>query len=223
MPGRMESVENLSRQQYRVRGAVDGFPPFPPLLGNRYAIPTVPQPRRRRYLSYEQETQGDTSIELPRGTFLLGAKGDILIGLQHYASDKASAMEVLDTFFRSVGMRSLAGLRDWTGGNDRVWTTSNSSLSALLLNCQSDEARGSTVNDALGLGKTVGEGPEGKPLMISVYYPREFTAVNQDFHFGPGTATVYTRSAPNSTSFHAEPCTSPLLVVARAGSTAHSR
>ncbi len=45
----------------------------------------------------------------------------------------------------------------------------------------------------------------------------------QDFHFGPGTATVYTRSAPNSTSFHAEPCTSPLLVVARAGSTAHSR
>ena len=47
--------------------------------------------------------------------------------------------------------------------------------------------------------------------------------LNQDFHFGPGTATVYTRSAPNSTSFHAEPCTSPLLVVARAGSTAHSR
>ncbi len=47
--------------------------------------------------------------------------------------------------------------------------------------------------------------------------------INQDFHFGPGTATVYTRSAPNSTSFHAEPCTSPLLVVARAGSTAHSR
>ena len=48
-------------------------------------------------------------------------------------------------------------------------------------------------------------------------------ALIQDFHFGPGTATVYTRSAPNSTSFHAEPCTSPLLVVARAGSTAHSR
>ena len=47
--------------------------------------------------------------------------------------------------------------------------------------------------------------------------------LSQDFHFGPGTATVYTRSAPNSTSFHAEPCTSPLLVVARAGSTAHSR
>ena len=49
------------------------------------------------------------------------------------------------------------------------------------------------------------------------------TDLSQDFHFGPGTATVYTRSAPNSTSFHAEPCTSPLLVVARAGSTAHSR
>ena len=51
----------------------------------------------------------------------------------------------------------------------------------------------------------------------------ESVGLNQDFHFGPGTATVYTRSAPNSTSFHAEPCTSPLLVVARAGSTAHSR
>ena len=81
MPGRMESVENLSRQQYRVRGAVDGFPPFPPPLGNRYAIPTVPQPRRRRYLSYEQETQGDTSIELPRGTFLLGVDNLIFVYL----------------------------------------------------------------------------------------------------------------------------------------------
>ena len=52
---------------------------------------------------------------------------------------------------------------------------------------------------------------------------KEVMRFNQDFHFGPGTATVYTRSAPNGTSFHAEPCTSPLLVVARAGSSAHSR
>ena len=27
------------------------------------------------------------------------------------------------------------------------------------------------------------------------------------FHFGPGTVTVYTRAAPNTTSFRAEPCT----------------
>ena len=63
MPGRMESVENLSRQQYRVRGAVDGFPPFPPPLGNRYAIPTVPQPRRRRF------------SPITKGTLLLGYPG----------------------------------------------------------------------------------------------------------------------------------------------------
>ena len=61
------------------------------------------------------------------------------------------------------------------------------------------------------------------PAAIENFLLTVFLAFNQDFHFGPGTATVYTRSAPNSTSFHAEPCTSPLLVVARAGSTAHSR
>ena len=31
--------------------------------------------------------------------------------------------------------------------------------------------------------------------------------LNQDFHFGPGTVKVYTRAAPNTTSFRAEPCT----------------
>ena len=29
---------------------------------------------------------------------------------------------------------------------------------------------------------------------------RDDTALNQDFHFGPGTVTVYTRAAPNTTS-----------------------
>ena len=47
----------------RVRGAVDGFPPLPPPLGNRYAIPTVPQPRRRRF------------SPLTKGTLLLGYPG----------------------------------------------------------------------------------------------------------------------------------------------------
>ena len=31
-----------------------------------------------------------------------------------------------------------------------------------------------------------------------------YKALNQDFHFDPGTATVYTRAAPNTTSFRAE-------------------
>ena len=45
----------------------------------------------------------------------------------------------------------------------------------------------------------------------------------QDFHFGPGTATVYTRVAPNTTSFRAEPCTSPPPIGARARPSAHRR
>ena len=47
--------------------------------------------------------------------------------------------------------------------------------------------------------------------------------LNQDFHFGPGTATVYTRVAPNTTSFRAEPCTSPPPIGARARPSAHRR
>ncbi len=47
--------------------------------------------------------------------------------------------------------------------------------------------------------------------------------VNQDFHFGPGTVAVYTRAAPKTTSFRAEPCTSPPPVGARARPSAHRR
>jgi len=46
---------------------------------------------------------------------------------------------------------------------------------------------------------------------------------NQDFHFGPGTATVYTRAVPNTTSFRAEPRTSPPPVGSRARPSAHRR
>ncbi len=42
--------------------------------------------------------------------------------------------------------------------------------------------------------------------------------LNQDFHFGPGTATVYTRAASNTASFRAEPCTSLPPVAASASS-----
>ncbi len=47
--------------------------------------------------------------------------------------------------------------------------------------------------------------------------------INQDFHFGPGTVTGYTPAAPNTTSFRAEPCTSPPPVGARARPSAHRR
>ena len=45
----------------------------------------------------------------------------------------------------------------------------------------------------------------------------------QDFHFGPGTVTGHTPAAPNTTSFRAEPCTSPPPVGARARPSAHRR
>ena len=45
---------------------------------------------------------------------------------------------------------------------------------------------------------------------------------DQDFHFGPGTVTGYTPAA-NTTSFRAEPCTSPPPVGARARPSAHRR
>ena len=45
----------------------------------------------------------------------------------------------------------------------------------------------------------------------------------QDFHFGPGTVTVYTRAAPNTTSFRAEPCTSPPAAGPKARPSAHRR
>ena len=72
MPGRMESVENL------VEAAVPGS-----RSGGWFStLPTAPWKSlcdshsstapTTTILSYEQETQGDTSIELPRGTFLLG-------------------------------------------------------------------------------------------------------------------------------------------------------
>ena len=47
--------------------------------------------------------------------------------------------------------------------------------------------------------------------------------LSQDFHFGPGTVAVYTRAAPKTTSFRAEPCTSPPPVGARARPSAHRR
>ena len=47
--------------------------------------------------------------------------------------------------------------------------------------------------------------------------------IHQDFHFGPGTVTVYTRAAPNTTSFRAEPCTLPPAAGPKARPSAHRR
>ena len=53
-----------------------------------------------------------------------------------------------------------------------------------------------------------------------VFAPKRY---NQDFRFGPGTATVYIGAGPNATSFRAEPCTSAPPVGARARPSAHRR
>ena len=50
-----------------------------------------------------------------------------------------------------------------------------------------------------------------------------FNPLNQDFHFDPGTETVYIRAAPNTTSFRAEPCTSPPAAGPKARPSAHRR
>ena len=63
---------------------------------------------------------------------------------------------------------------------------------------------------------TTGTAGSLRPLVVG-------RSSSQDFHFGPGTATVYTRAAPNITSFRAEPCTSPPPVGARARPSAHRR
>ncbi len=61
------------------------------------------------------------------------------------------------------------------------------------------------------------------PAAIENFLLTVFLAFNQDFHFGPGTVTGYTPAAPNTTSFRAEPCTSPPPVGARARPSAHRR
>ena len=50
-------------------------------------------------------------------------------------------------------------------------------------------------------------GPQAVTLAPNGAYVLDAIALNQDFHFGPGTVKVYTRAAPNTTSFRAEPCT----------------
>ena len=62
-------------------------------------------------------------------------------------------------------------------------------------------------------------------LLLDLSMPQHdgIAALNQDFHFGPGTVAVYTRAAPKTTSFRAEPCTSPPPVGARARPSAHRR
>ena len=50
-----------------------------------------------------------------------------------------------------------------------------------------------------------------------------YRALNQDFHFGPGTTAVYTRAAPHTKSFRAAPCTSPPPVGPKARPSAHRR
>ena len=47
--------------------------------------------------------------------------------------------------------------------------------------------------------------------------------LDQDFHFDPGTATVYTHAARIPPSFRAEPCTSAPAAGPKARPSAHRR
>ena len=63
MTGRMESVENLGEQRRGFASQRQVSHPFHRPLEIAGAIPTFPQPRRRRFsLTYKQQTQGDISI-----------------------------------------------------------------------------------------------------------------------------------------------------------------
>ena len=64
--------------------------------------------------------------------------------------------------------------------------------------------------------------PEGVQLAEELFN-RKKRPRDLNFRFGPGTAIVYIRAAPNTTSFRAEPCTSPPPVGARARPSVHRR
>ena len=77
MTGRMESVENLGEQR---RGFASQRPVSHPShrpLEIAKAIPTFPQPRRRRFSLTNLQTTN------PRGHFYCATEGDISIVLQH--------------------------------------------------------------------------------------------------------------------------------------------
>ncbi len=86
MPGRMESMENLvaaAEPGSRSRGWFSTLPTAPWKSLRDSHSSTAPT---TTILSYEQKTQGDTSIELPRGTFLLGVDIFIRWYLDHTAT-----------------------------------------------------------------------------------------------------------------------------------------
>ena len=73
MTGRMESVENLGEQSRAFASQQQVFHPSHRPLEIAAAIPTFPQPDDDDVLlqTYKQQNQGDISMALPRGTFLL--------------------------------------------------------------------------------------------------------------------------------------------------------
>ena len=84
--------------------------------------------------------------------------------------------------------------------------------------------RGRTPADSVDRAKIIAILDFFEDLATAVLYRQAAEEqLNQDFHFGPGTVTVYTRAAPNTTSFRAEPCTSPPAAGPKARPSAHRR
>jgi hypothetical protein len=71
MTGRMESMENLTRDVAGFAKQRKVFHPSHRPLEIVTTIPTFPQPRLRRF-SLANQKQGDISTRLTKGTFLFG-------------------------------------------------------------------------------------------------------------------------------------------------------
>jgi len=102
MTGRMESMENLTRDVAGFAKQRKVFHPSHRPLEIVTTIPTFPQPRLRRF-SLANQKQGDISTRLTKGTFLFG----------------------LDTHQHSVGNTGrMQYSRGW-GGSAPGWKAAN--------------------------------------------------------------------------------------------------
>jgi hypothetical protein len=103
MTGRMESMENLTRDVAGFAKQRKVFHPSHRPLEIVTTIPTFPQPRLRRF-SLANQKQGDISTRLTKGTFLFGLDTDgwgACMRLERYAP-----LVNLSPCARSKGLRN---------------------------------------------------------------------------------------------------------------------